>query len=106
LESLAGAHEPAAELAYHALAAREWQAGFRYSLEAGDEAMRLFAVAPAIQHYETALGLLREAKVVADTATYQRLYTRLGRAMEGQGRSLEAAALYQEMEGLVALRAA
>lgn len=43
-----------AELAHHALAARLPEAAFRYSLAAGDEAMRLFAIRDAIIHYEQA----------------------------------------------------
>jgi predicted ATPase len=44
----------AAELAHHALNAGLVEPAFRYSVAAGDEAMRLFAVRDAIAHYEQA----------------------------------------------------
>jgi DNA-binding SARP family transcriptional activator len=100
LDTLTAAQAPAAELAYHALAAREWQAAFRYSLEAGDEALRLSTVTPAVQHYEVALNLLRATKVEADTVACQHLSTCLGRAYEIQERVMDAAALYEEIQAL------
>jgi predicted ATPase len=42
------------ELAYHALLAGEVGAAIRYSVEAGDEAVAVFAVEGAIGHYEQA----------------------------------------------------
>ncbi|HWQ13548.1 MAG TPA: AAA family ATPase [Roseiflexaceae bacterium] len=44
-----------ATLAYHASRAGLAAAGLRYSVLAGDEALRLFAVRDAIEHYERAL---------------------------------------------------
>ncbi len=48
------------ELAYHALAAGEGEAAYRYSVQAGDEAMAVFAVQDAIVHYEHGRTLLHE----------------------------------------------
>ena len=48
------------ELAYHALAAGEEEAAYRYSVQAGDEAMAVFAVQDAIMHYEQGRALLHE----------------------------------------------
>jgi DNA-binding SARP family transcriptional activator len=42
------------ELAYHALLAGEVEAAIRYSVEAGDEAVAVFAVEDAIGHYDQA----------------------------------------------------
>jgi tetratricopeptide (TPR) repeat protein len=49
---------PAVELAHHALAAGLIERTWRFSLTAGDEAMRLFANAEARQHYSQALEAL------------------------------------------------
>jgi DNA-binding SARP family transcriptional activator len=97
LDTLTTAQVPAAELAHHALAAREWQAAFRHSLAAGDEAMHLFAILPAIQHYKAALQLVRDAKVEAEPAACQHLYTWMGRASELQDNYADIATLNQEM---------
>ncbi len=51
------------ELAYHALAAGEVEAATRYSIEAGDEAVAVFAVEDAIGHYEQARALGEERKI-------------------------------------------
>ncbi len=50
----------AAELAYHALLAGEDASASRYSVQAGDEALAVFAVEEAIRHYEQARALLQE----------------------------------------------
>ena len=49
----------AAELAYHALAAGEAEVAYRYSVQAGDEALAVFAVEEAIGDYEQARALLK-----------------------------------------------
>jgi predicted ATPase len=84
LNTLEHAKAPAAELAYHALAAREWELAFRYSLAAGDAAMQVQAVPVAIDQYEQALRLLREERVRVDSTTRQHLEARLGMAVESQ----------------------
>ena len=100
LASLAVTQAPAAELAHHAIAAREWQSAFRYHLEAGDEALRLSALEAAIRQYEAALHLLREAKVNADDAGCHYLYTGLSRVFEAQGRGQDAVVLYEDIQTL------
>src|SRR3989441_1934496 len=57
---LQAAAAPAAVLAYHALAAGLAEPAFRWSLAAGDEAMRVVAVRDAITFYEQARHLLTE----------------------------------------------
>jgi len=49
-----------AELAYHALMAGQAEAAYRYSVQAGDEAVAIFAVEDAIWHYEQARALFHE----------------------------------------------
>jgi len=61
---------------------------------------RSFRRSAAIQHYETAVRMLREAKVTPDIENCQYLYTGLNRALEAQDRLSEAAALYQELQAL------
>jgi DNA-binding SARP family transcriptional activator/tetratricopeptide (TPR) repeat protein len=48
---------PAAELARHALAAGLDERAARFSIEAGDDAMRLLAARDALAHYEQALAI-------------------------------------------------
>ncbi len=104
LAALAEAKAPPAELARHALAAKEWPAAFHHSLMAGDEAMRLYAVADAMYHYQTARRLLNEQRVHADAATCHRLYRDLGKAFEIEFQQLNALAVYQEMQALAVTR--
>jgi predicted ATPase len=79
---------PAAVLAYHALAAGLVEPIFRFSLAAGDEAIRVIAVHDAITFYEQARHLLREpAPLLSLEATLpateiEHLYTHLGQAYE------------------------
>ena len=77
-----------AELAYHALEARQLEAAFRYTLAAGDAALEVFATQDAIQYYGQARRLLDERlgptslKAVLPVATIERLYVNLSRAYE------------------------
>jgi predicted ATPase len=67
LTALTNDKAPSAELAHHALSAKEWGFAFQHSLNAGDEAMRLYEVTTAVGHYETARTLLSESKAEVDT---------------------------------------
>src|SRR6266702_3294686 len=88
LEALQAAAAPAAELAYHALAAGLAEPAFHWSLAAGEEAMRVVAVSSAIAFYEQARHLLAERLQGLDLETMlpapeiEHLYTHLGRAYE------------------------
>src|SRR2546421_2512774 len=59
---LQAARARASELAYHAFLAGETEAAYRYNVQAGDEAITIFAVEEAIRHYEQARTLLQEHK--------------------------------------------
>ena len=88
----------AAELACHALAAGETEAAFSYLIDAGDNAMDLFAATDAVGHYERARELLREQmeeglpvtrsvggrdqRVSFPAEEVEHLYVNLGRARE------------------------
>ncbi len=54
LDVLQQADAPAAELAYHALAVRQDDLDFRYSLAAGDDALAAYVMVEAIAHYDRA----------------------------------------------------
>jgi tetratricopeptide (TPR) repeat protein len=92
---------PAAELAHHALAAELSDEAFRHLLTAGDEAMALFAASDAVEHYESARKLLREARDQAGGSSHlveiEHLYVNLGRAHELSGEWEKARATYLSM---------
>ncbi len=72
----------AAELAYHARAAGEIEATYGYSVQAGMEAVAVFAVADAIGYYEQARALLQEhvQQIMTEASEVERLYVHLGQA--------------------------
>jgi predicted ATPase len=90
---------PASELAYHALAARLAVPAFRYSLQAGDDALQLLALHDAIDHYEAArqISIRESRKMQLETTDYQRLYLGLGRALELSAHREEAFQVYAEL---------
>jgi DNA-binding SARP family transcriptional activator/tetratricopeptide (TPR) repeat protein len=98
LTALAKSKAPAAELAHHALSAKEWGLAFKHSLTAGDEAMRLYEVITAAGHYETARSLLIESKADPNTVTCQHLYLQLGKAYELEFHHRQALTIYDEMQ--------
>ncbi len=104
LTALTEAKAPSAELAHHALSAKEWQFAFQHSLNAGDEAMRLYDVTTAAGHYESARSLLIESKADVDSATYQHLYLQLGKAYELEFHPRQALTIYKEMQAQAAIR--
>ena len=95
---------PAAELALHALSAKEWPSAFEFSIRAGDEAMRLYAVEGALRHYEAARTLFRDKKVDVESEMCQHLYARLGKAYELEHHHREALNIYEEMQLLASER--
>lgn len=97
LTALTESKAPSAELARHALSAKEWGSAFQHSLSAGDEAMRLYEVTTAAGHYETARSLLSESKAEVDTMNCQHLYIQLGKAYETEFHHRQALAIYEEM---------
>src|SRR6266704_4317280 len=89
----------AAELAYHAMASGETQAAYRYSMQAGDEALAVFAVDDAIGHYEQAHSLLQELRLrnVLEVSEVEHLYVYLGRAYTFQNAWQQAQHAYEEL---------
>lgn len=100
LEALQAAATPAAELAYHALAAGLAEPAFHWSLAAGDEVMRVASARDALSFYEQALHLLTERSqglLLGDTLPtleIVQLYTHLGRAYELNAEMEKARAVY------------
>jgi DNA-binding SARP family transcriptional activator len=88
LQALQEAAAPAAILAYHALAAGLAEPAFRWSLAAGDEAMRMVAVHDALTFFEQARHLLAERwhglglLSLLPAPEIEHLYIHLGRAYE------------------------
>ena len=105
-----------AELAHHALAAQLIEPTFRYSLAAGDEAMRLFAVRDAVTYYEQAQVLVSEKEEIQNPPEARRakstegtqseiqhlyhLYLQLGRAYELTNAWDKARTTYETMLAL------
>ncbi len=90
----------AAELAYHALLAGEVEAAYRFSVQAGVEAVAVFAVVDAIGHYEQARALLQEQKRLQTelpASEVERLYVHLGRAYTDQNAWQQAQEAYEEL---------
>jgi predicted ATPase len=100
LELLETTGDPAAVLAYHALAAGLIQSAFRHSLAAGREALRISAVSEAIVHCERARLLVRDASPseMPGKADLQDLYMQLRRAYELDGQVEKALAIQAEGE--------
>jgi hypothetical protein len=88
LDVLDAAAAPAAELAYHARASGQAEPAFRWSLVAGDEAIRVGAVREAISFYEQAQRLLaervhgRDLRAILPALEIEQLSTHLGQAYE------------------------
>ena len=103
VEVLQGAATSPAQLAHHAMAAGLLAPAFRFSVRAGDEALRLFAVHNAIDHYERAQRLVAERASNAalqediSVSDLHHLYTHLGRAYELTNAWEQARSIYEAM---------
>jgi DNA-binding SARP family transcriptional activator/tetratricopeptide (TPR) repeat protein len=99
---------PAAQLARHALAGGLAEQAFGYSVAAGDEAMEMFAVRDALEHYQRARTLLAQevrtggARQLVEPSIpdLKHLYTQLGRAYELTDEWGKAQAAYETMLAL------
>src|SRR6266566_1076459 len=90
----------ASELAYHALAAGQTEAAYRYSMQAGDEAMAVLTVEDAIGHYEQARSLLhahQRLQTVLGASEVDHLYVHLGRAYSLHNAWQQAKEAYEEL---------
>jgi predicted ATPase/DNA-binding SARP family transcriptional activator len=106
-ETLQAASAPPAELAHHAFAAGLLEATVHWSIAAGDEAMRLFAVRDAIAQYEQARRLVRRSEgdslqaaqesVAVSPSDLSQLYLQMGWAFELRGEFAQAKSIYEEL---------
>ncbi|MBN1427314.1 MAG: AAA family ATPase [Anaerolineae bacterium] len=103
LDVLGAAGDSAAVLAHHALVAGLAEPAFRYSLAAGQEALRLSVPSEAIAHFERARHLVRDASLpgAAVEPDLHNLYSQLGRAYEQGGRHEQAKAVGGELASLI-----
>jgi predicted ATPase len=104
LQALESTAASPARLVRHALAAGLGAPAFRYSLAAGDEALRLFAVRAAIAHLEQARRLLTGEDGQGwqiPAADRDHLYLQLGRAYEFINNWEQALSAYQTLLTLV-----
>jgi predicted ATPase len=101
-EILEAAGDSAAVLAHHALVAGLVEPAFRYSLAAGQEALRLSVASEAIAHLERARQLVRDASLPESVTEpdLHHLYSQLAQAYEQGGRHEEARAVLDELESL------
>jgi predicted ATPase/DNA-binding SARP family transcriptional activator len=98
LARLATAGARASELAYQALTAGEAEPASRYSVQAGDEALAVFAVEEAIRHYEQARALLQEhVQQLMPAAEVEHLYVCLRRAYASQNAWQQAQQALEEL---------
>ncbi|MDX1616771.1 MAG: BTAD domain-containing putative transcriptional regulator [Candidatus Promineifilaceae bacterium] len=84
LLALEAADAPAAECAFHALAALLDEPAFRYSVAAGHEAFASYATQEALGHFNTALGVasrMQDRGETIDANLLGRLYQERGRAL-------------------------
>ncbi|HLG75968.1 MAG TPA: hypothetical protein VKX46_06110, partial [Ktedonobacteraceae bacterium] len=94
---------PPARLAYHAQQAGMVHEAFHYLIQAGNEAMNMFAVQDAISSYKTSLSLLDKHQRMlseADTDSIEdvkQLYWHLGRAYEVLEQWEQAGQVYENM---------
>ena len=90
----------AASLARHASAAQLMGPAFHYALQAGEDAMDLYAVGVAVEQYQQAKQILEENPDIAGEVgrgKQRQLYERLGRALELDHNWERAKGVYQDM---------
>ena len=100
---LEAARAPAAECAYHALASQLDEPAFRYSLAAGDEAFRSYAMQECLAHYDKACQVARrmlDSGVAIASQSLLQLYQNRGRALELLQETQAARDNYQAMRAL------
>ncbi len=95
---------PAAECAYHALASLLDEPAFRFSLAAGDEALRAWAFEESLAHYDRAREVAGPLSAAVEAQSLRRLYENRGRALELREDFQAAQANYDEMLAAAAER--
>ncbi|HEY3027867.1 MAG TPA: protein kinase [Pyrinomonadaceae bacterium] len=70
----------AAQLAMHFERGRDFPRAIQYLIQAGDNAIKVYANAEAERHYSQALGLVKKLPLAGQSETYLDLYRKRGRA--------------------------
>jgi hypothetical protein len=107
LLALEAAAAPAAECAFHALAALLDEPAFRFSLTAGRESFASYAVQDALAHFETARDVARRMEAgreLVDIKALRQLYSDRGRALELIQDDVAAEENYEEMRAVAIQR--
>jgi DNA-binding SARP family transcriptional activator len=100
LLALEAANEPAAECAFHAIAAQLDEPAFRFSVAAGSESASSYALQDALSHFDTAREVARhmqERGEDVNTDLLERLYKQRGHLLELIQDDAAAQANYEEM---------
>jgi len=100
LLALEATGEPAAECAYHALAALLDEPAFRFSVAAGSEAFSSYSLQDALSHFDTAREVakrMQDRGEDIDSALLEGLYRQRGQVMELSQDDEAAQANYEEM---------
>jgi len=100
LLALEAVNEPAAECAYHALAALLDEPAFRYSVAAGTEAFASYAMQDALSHFDTAREVaqrMQDRGESVDLDLLAGLYKQRGKVLRLNQDDKTAAANYEEM---------
>ncbi|MGB3715745.1 MAG: AAA family ATPase [Candidatus Promineifilaceae bacterium] len=100
LLALETADAPAAECAFHALAALLDEPGFRFSVAAGNEALASYALQEALTHFDTAREAAQRMQArgeAVNAAFLDRLYRLRGQVLELIQDDEAAQANYEEM---------
>jgi DNA-binding SARP family transcriptional activator len=100
LLALEAANEPAAECAFHAMAAQLDEPAFRFSLAAGSESASSYALQDALSHFDKAREVARhmqERGEDVNTDLLERLYKQRGHLLELIQDDAAAQANYEEM---------
>jgi len=100
LLALEAASDPAAECAYHALAALLDEPAFRYSVAAGGEAFTSYAMQEALSHFSTARDVaqrMRDRGENVDLELLESLYKQRGKVLRLIQNDEATAANYEEM---------
>jgi tetratricopeptide (TPR) repeat protein len=107
LLSLEASEAPAAECAFHALAALLDEPAFRFSVAAGTDAFASYATQEALTHFDTARSVARrleERGEQVDMELLGRLYRHRGQALEIIQDDRAAQDNYEEMRAIAAQR--
>ena len=98
LESLIQIDAPSAELAFHAFLANQITLAFGYSLTAGQNSLKTYALSDALMHFEQAHAIYEQAD--CDLNELLQLYQQWGRALELAHHFDEALAVYEELASI------